>query len=275
MSVKVMGMVWDLKVERDMKFLLLAYADHAAHDGTNVYPSVALISEKTGYSERAVQLITRRLEFEGYLIEDGNGPHGTNKWYIPIYGGSIVPIPRGAKIAPVQKTAEGGAKTAEGGAKTAPEGVQPIAPESSLTVNEPSINLPPNSDVSWMLSGGVSPEDVQKMLKDEQAAKVVCDLFEQAMAYNPLPWDSNDKFRRLKRHLLTKTEEEIKTFARWSRRPFSAASPSKIRCNPQLAIDLWPQAFVDQPDVSKRPETMAMLDRKLKAAQEEEARLGN
>lgn len=125
MSVKVMGAVWDLKIDRDWKFVLLAYADHASHDGTSIYPAVSTIAEKTGYSERSVQTITRELEKSGYLIADGQGKHGTNRWRIPICRGEIVPMARGAVSAPVQESDDGGAENE-------PLGVQPTAPEPSF-----------------------------------------------------------------------------------------------------------------------------------------------
>lgn len=84
MSVKCMGAVWDLDLPRNEKFVLLAYTDHADHDGTNIYPSVGLISRKTGYDKRSVQRITRDLVNRGLLISDGSGPRGTNKYYFPI-----------------------------------------------------------------------------------------------------------------------------------------------------------------------------------------------
>jgi hypothetical protein len=138
MSVKIMGMVWDLKIDREEKFILLAYADHASHDGTSIYPAVSTIAEKTGYSERSVQLITRQLEEKGILVSDGKGPKGTNRWSIPISGGCISPEARGAKTAPVQEFQ--GEEKDEEGCKKEPKGVKPIAPESSLNVINPSID---------------------------------------------------------------------------------------------------------------------------------------
>jgi len=129
MSVKIMGLVWDLDLPRDEKFVLLAYADHASHDGTNIYPSVSTIAEKTGYSERSVQLITRQLEERKLLIPDGRGPKGTNKWCFPVEGVQ--------NLHPEES--EGVQNGAHGGAKSMPEGVKPIAPEPSLTVKEPSL----------------------------------------------------------------------------------------------------------------------------------------
>lgn len=130
MSALVMGLVWELPKTADFgraeKIVLLAYADHADSNGRNIYPSVDLIARKTFYEERAVQLTTRKLEANGYLIPDGTGPRGTNRWRIPIE----TITEGGAKIAPVQNT----------GVKNAPEGIAPEgnAPEPSVVVLKPS-----------------------------------------------------------------------------------------------------------------------------------------
>jgi len=96
MSVKMMGLVWDLDLEPNRKFVLLAYADHADHKGKNIFPAIQTIANKTNYHERSVQRITRELEDTGYLLPDGLGPNGTNKWALPLTEG-------GDKIAPVAK----------------------------------------------------------------------------------------------------------------------------------------------------------------------------
>lgn len=119
MSVKIMGLVWDLDLPSNKKFVLLAYADHANHEGKNIFPAIATVAKKTGYHERSVQRITGELNTDGYLVDDGSGPVGTNRWYIPlsIGGDKIAPltnhtgkgdiplgdIPLGDKIAPEEK----------------------------------------------------------------------------------------------------------------------------------------------------------------------------
>jgi hypothetical protein len=125
MSVKVTGQVWALDIPSHEKLVLLAYADHASHDGTGIWPAVLLIARKTGHSERSVQQITRSLKRRGLLVEDGKGPKGTNKWRV---GGAVLAPPESA---PVQTNAPGGAESRT-------EGVQPTTPEPSLTVKEPS-----------------------------------------------------------------------------------------------------------------------------------------
>jgi len=141
MSVKIMGVVWDAKLKPTEKFILLAYADHADHDGTNIFPAVRKIVEKTGFSERTVRKATRELERLGWLVSDGEGPQGTNRWRIPLDMG-------GAADAPPK---EEGAGDSAGGCSNRRGGVQEMqergagdAPKPSLTVidssEEPLIN---------------------------------------------------------------------------------------------------------------------------------------
>lgn len=84
MSVKIMGMVWDCALPRNEKYILLALADHADHDGRNIYPSVERIAWKTGYDERMVQRITKELVKKGILVRDGKGTNRTNRYKIDV-----------------------------------------------------------------------------------------------------------------------------------------------------------------------------------------------
>jgi len=129
-----MGLVWELDLNPNHKLTLLAYADHADHMGKNIFPSVSLISFKTGYSERSVQRITRELEEHGYMIPDGTGRNGTNRWRIPLDMG-------GVKIAPLTSGAQEMPDLAQGGdipSGDIPSGVI-LSPESN-NHHEPSIN---------------------------------------------------------------------------------------------------------------------------------------
>lgn len=83
MSIQAMSVVWKLPLPAKLKFILQAYADHSAADGTRIFPSVAHIAEKTSCSPREVQRQTKWLAEHGYLIHDGKGPHGTNRWRLP------------------------------------------------------------------------------------------------------------------------------------------------------------------------------------------------
>lgn len=73
MSGKVSGWIWDSDIQdKSEKFTLLAYADHASHDGTGIYPSVPLVAWKTGYSERHVKRVKQILIEKGYLVPDNS-----------------------------------------------------------------------------------------------------------------------------------------------------------------------------------------------------------
>jgi DnaD/phage-associated family protein len=138
MSGLIMGLVWELPIAGDFgraeKYVLLAYSDHSDQNGKNVYPSVDLVALKTGYQERAVQLTTRTLEGLGFLVPDGIGPHGTNRYRIPVER-----TEGGVKIAPLMP-----AKMLE----NAPEGNAPeeIAPEPIVVVKDSTTTTTTGAD---------------------------------------------------------------------------------------------------------------------------------
>jgi hypothetical protein len=81
MSGKATGKVWDMRLgSGPRKTVLLAYADHADHEGKNMYPSVAMIVFKTEYSEATVHRCVKELIEMGLLVPDGTGPHNTNRY---------------------------------------------------------------------------------------------------------------------------------------------------------------------------------------------------
>lgn len=76
MSVKVMGEVWGLDLPPNVAHVLLAFADHADHDGRNAFPRLPLIAWKTGYSVRQVRRIVANLRDMKVLVPMGQTPHG-------------------------------------------------------------------------------------------------------------------------------------------------------------------------------------------------------
>lgn len=69
MSIRVMGEVWECDLSPNHLIVLLSLADHAEHDGSNVFPSQALTAWKTGYSDRQVNRIILELVAAGILVE--------------------------------------------------------------------------------------------------------------------------------------------------------------------------------------------------------------
>jgi hypothetical protein len=68
MSGKIMGLVWEMELPHGEKYVLLAMADHADHEGNHVRPSVDLICWKTDYSERQVRRLVGQLRKRRILI---------------------------------------------------------------------------------------------------------------------------------------------------------------------------------------------------------------
>lgn len=68
MSVKQMGMVWEHEFDRAEQAVMLALTDHADHDGGSIYPSMAKVAWKTGYSRRQVIRVVSRLRKKGILV---------------------------------------------------------------------------------------------------------------------------------------------------------------------------------------------------------------
>lgn len=68
MSWKISGLVWELELTHSQQSILMAMADHAEHDGSKVFPSVARISWKTGYSDRHVRRVMKDLRNMEILV---------------------------------------------------------------------------------------------------------------------------------------------------------------------------------------------------------------
>jgi hypothetical protein len=219
-----MGLVWDMDIPANEKLVLLAYADHAHHDGTGIYPAIKTIMKKTGYSERSVQEITRSLEKNGLLITDGKGPKGTNKWRLGVQ--SL----RGAESAGVQPDVEGGAVQRV-------KGVQPTAPEPSVNHQEPSrrTQAEKKGDImDGILSMELSP--LAKRTRDMQLR--VEGVLKIAPAWDGRTWSRFDRW------LIEREDagERVETWAKWwladdfRRKLTHGLTPDKIKQS-------WPQAF--------------------------------
>lgn len=88
MSVKVMGLVWDHYPNGGGEFLTaLCLADHADHDGANIFPAVSRVAKKTQQGHRTVQRHMAIMRASGWLVvvKVSNGAHGQTTIYrIPI-----------------------------------------------------------------------------------------------------------------------------------------------------------------------------------------------
>jgi hypothetical protein len=104
----------------------------------------------------------------------------------------------------------------------------------------------PNSQqpgVDWLIAAGVGEKEIAATLEKEKKREEIARLYERAMGYNPLPWESSPKLKKLLDFLVTKPEHEIEKFARWSKWVFSGFNPAKARLYPNLVPDMWPLAM--------------------------------
>ena len=170
MSVRLMGVVFELDVPGPEKLVLLAMADHARDDGTGCYPSIDTLARKTSQSRRGVQKIMRRLEQKG-LIKPSRISRGrvTTEYEITLANrepGSLLPItqPR----TPEHSTANGSAFNREPGS---PEPKQNRKAEAAGKKNTKHQN--PDSDSVWgfLKIAPCGPIDFRTLLESRWSTK--------------------------------------------------------------------------------------------------------
>jgi hypothetical protein len=93
MSAKIMGLVWEMDLPHNEQLVLLAMADHADHDGQNVYPSTGLLAWKCGYTEVTVSAIRKKLVERGILKVISSEP-GRVKHYAIDVSAAPMKMPR-------------------------------------------------------------------------------------------------------------------------------------------------------------------------------------
>lgn len=107
------------------------------------------------------------------------------------------------------------------------------------------VPLSQNVGMDWAVVAGMSGTDIAAIADREQQEQSVAGMWEIAMGYNPLPWWSNRDLQALLHFLMDKSQEDVTTFAAWSKGKYSGLSPAKARQFPRLVIDLWKQAFME------------------------------
>lgn len=99
MSGKVSGMVWELDIPQRHAWVLMSLADHAEHDGTQVFPGNGLTAWKTGYSVSQIKRIIRDLIHEYGLLEvvvtGGGNSRSEYRICLERFGGLKKPPPTG------------------------------------------------------------------------------------------------------------------------------------------------------------------------------------
>lgn len=88
MSVKVMGFVWDHYPNGGGELLTaLALADHANHDGGDIYPSIERLMRVTRQGRSTVKRHLKKMVGSGWLEvvkRGGTGPGDTTTYRMPV-----------------------------------------------------------------------------------------------------------------------------------------------------------------------------------------------
>lgn len=123
-----MGSVYEVELTHGQQAVLLAMADHAQDDGTDVFPSVARLAWKTGYDKRQVQRIIKELRKVRVLIEvAAAAQHRPIEYRINLHAAMSKP-PFVANAAPAPRGDISGGR----GDTTGRSGVTPRPPEPSV-----------------------------------------------------------------------------------------------------------------------------------------------
>lgn len=151
MSVKVMAKVWELDLPANKLLVLLAMADHADHDGNNVFPSIDLVSWKTGYSEVQTRRIIHALTKDNLLkVEKKSNGRYPNLYSIHTENGKQKPA-RGIQPSQndrVQPYQNGTVKVAQPSQNERVNPITAMIPESSIesSIKELTTPLPPKKE---------------------------------------------------------------------------------------------------------------------------------
>ena len=223
-----------------LKVVLLAIADHANDEGESAYPGLTRLELKTGLSRQGIVSAIDSLKFNGVLsVSEERSKLNTNSYTINLgcFPCLVNHVDQHGKIVN---------RVTSNGQQGLPLLVNSVDLNSTLTIHETPLSKKVSISkedlpADWLLAAGVPSEEIAKHNTTEQAEKRILDHFERAMGYNPLDWYSNKDLSALRKFLMTKTTEEIDTFAAWSKQKYSTLTPAKVRQYPRMAIDLWPQ----------------------------------
>ena len=130
-----MAQVWELDLPPNEKFLLQSLADHADDNGEHIHPSVARLVWKTGWSERTVQRLLRKLEATEILepVAYAQGGYGMATDY-------RINIEKGVKLAPfVPAGAPARVSSVTTRVTSTTDTVSPVAPQPSEPSLQPSV----------------------------------------------------------------------------------------------------------------------------------------
>ena len=172
MSVKQMALVWEYEFKPAHQQIMLALADHAHDDGTEIRPSVGRLAWKTGYSERQVQRNLKELrnDLKILVLQRKGGGRGNPNVYRFDWTKGVKKspfIPKGERV--TSENGKGDISDIKGDTATSPE---PSLEPSSLEPSRRDAKASPKETINYFelfartateLGYEVTPEDRKEL----------------------------------------------------------------------------------------------------------------
>lgn len=242
MAAKIVGHVWDLELPAPQRLVLLAMADHADHEGKNVYPSIGLIAWKTGYSERQVKRIIKALVSSG-ILELVKSPRGKVRHY-------HIHLDKGVTKQPFQR----GDNMSQGSDKMTQGGDIAMSPEPLLKEVTKQVQPPARKEISQQQRDLVLDNAKKLMGENNQwLNNIDWDRLDRAMQEYPIP-DILEAIRETKARGKTSVAYAM-TILQNKARETKTPAPSE-----------WHTALYDQWKVNPPPEVVPELTPEQRAA---------
>jgi len=216
------------------KFVLLALADHASEDGENAYIGIRRMCQKTNLSTSTVCNAINALRHNGFITLVGKSSKDTNNYTINL--DRFHPL----KFQPLESPDSSHQNTSALATKTNP------SVNHQLTISEKQkAKLPKGSSLDFLIASGATSEEIVAQLADDNAERDLLNWYESRMGYGTTLdwWGGNKDMEALRKFLVSKSREDIETFAKWCKRPYSTFDAVKARRYPRQVIEFWPMAF--------------------------------
>ena len=167
-----MGRVWDTTLEPNLKLVLLAYADAAEHDGTEIWPGSKRLMTMTGYSRRSVARITAELLDLGMLVQVSKGHTGRRASYRIDLNHPMMRVCQDDTLPELESVPNE--------VESVPNGAESVSPMAPLPSSTPVLTSRPSSEAATQLA--TTKPTYQTVMKNQ---------FVVAMGWNPKEVTSN------------------------------------------------------------------------------------
>jgi Helix-turn-helix domain len=148
MAWETQAWVWSQQLPAHEKLVALAFGNHGDGYGNDIYPCIATVVSRTGFSETTIHRIVKALIEKGILIVVSATPGQRKEYRIPVDLRTVADAHErdrtegGVKMAPLSKWHRGGVKMAPGGCQN---GTQ----DSLLDSKKDSLNILVDFEDFW------------------------------------------------------------------------------------------------------------------------------